>query len=59
MNVHTLFRDLSESNSTKIVLLAANGLGGLALEAGGLKPHQQIRTGRAGEREARVPRQQE
>jgi 2,3-bisphosphoglycerate-independent phosphoglycerate mutase len=35
MNIHTLSRELHESNATKIVLLVADGLGGLPLEPGG------------------------
>ena len=36
MNHHDLIRELRESNSTKIVLLVADGLGGLPLQPGGL-----------------------
>src|SRR5258708_13119182 len=36
MNHHALIRELRESNSTKIVLLVADGLGGLPLQPGGL-----------------------
>src|SRR5437588_1924841 len=36
MNIHQLIRELRESNTTKIVLLVADGLGGLPLEPGGL-----------------------
>src|SRR5436853_3703351 len=36
MNRHDLIRELRESNTTKIVLLVADGLGGLPLEPGGL-----------------------
>src|SRR5882672_129454 len=36
MNHHDLIRDLREINQTKIVLLVADGLGGLPLEPGGL-----------------------
>jgi 2,3-bisphosphoglycerate-independent phosphoglycerate mutase len=36
MNLHNLIRDLRESNASKIVLLVADGLGGLPLEPGGL-----------------------
>src|SRR5262245_55221373 len=36
MNHHDLIRELRESNTTKIVLLVADGLGGLPLEPGGL-----------------------
>src|SRR5216110_679807 len=35
MNIHDLIRDLQETNGTKIVLLVADGLGGLPLEPGG------------------------
>ena len=35
MTEHELVRDLAESNSTKIVMLVADGLGGLPLEPGG------------------------
>src|SRR2546430_12783468 len=35
MNLHTLIRDLREDNPSKIVLLVADGLGGLPLEPGG------------------------
>src|SRR5947209_15018782 len=36
MSLHTLIRDLHEKNSTKIILLVADGLGGLPLQPGGL-----------------------
>src|SRR3954464_5633973 len=36
MNTHDLIRDLREPAKTKIVLLVADGLGGLPLEPGGL-----------------------
>src|SRR5437870_4773177 len=36
MNHHDLIRELREPNSTKIVLLVADGLGGLPLQPGGL-----------------------
>src|SRR5438067_240144 len=36
MNHHELIRELRETNSTKIVLLVADGLGGLPLQPGGL-----------------------
>ena len=36
MDLHTLIRELHEENGTKIVLLVADGLGGLPLEPGGL-----------------------
>src|ERR1700732_1793087 len=35
MNLHSLIRELREENSSKIVLLVADGLGGLPLEPGG------------------------
>src|SRR6516225_6210896 len=35
MNIHELIRELREPNQTKIVLLVADGLGGLPLEPGG------------------------
>src|SRR5258707_13776114 len=35
MNIHRLLRELREPNETKIVLLVADGLGGLPLEPGG------------------------
>jgi 2,3-bisphosphoglycerate-independent phosphoglycerate mutase len=35
MNMHELMRELREANSSKIVLVVADGLGGLALEPGG------------------------
>ena len=35
MNLHDLMRDLREDNGSKIVLLVADGLGGLPLEIGG------------------------
>src|SRR5204863_9229488 len=35
MKIHTLSRELHESNAAKIVLLVADGLGGLPLEPGG------------------------
>jgi 2,3-bisphosphoglycerate-independent phosphoglycerate mutase len=36
MSIHELIRDLREANKTKIVLLVADGLGGLPLQPGGL-----------------------
>ena len=36
MNIHDLIRELREPAKTKIVLLVADGLGGLALEPGGM-----------------------
>src|SRR5271157_3070105 len=35
MNIHDLIRELQERNGSKIVLLVADGLGGLPLEPGG------------------------
>jgi 2,3-bisphosphoglycerate-independent phosphoglycerate mutase len=35
MNLHQLMRDLRESNGSKIVLVVADGLGGLPMEPGG------------------------
>jgi 2,3-bisphosphoglycerate-independent phosphoglycerate mutase len=35
MNIHNLIRDLRENNSSKIVLVVADGLGGLPIEMGG------------------------
>src|ERR671933_1508653 len=35
MDLHHLIRELREDNATKIVLLVADGLGGLPLEPGG------------------------
>src|SRR5262245_66472752 len=36
MNLHELIRDLKETNASKIVLVVADGLGGLPMEPGGL-----------------------
>src|SRR5579859_4929230 len=36
MNLHDLIHELRETNSSKIILLVADGLGGLPLQAGGL-----------------------
>lgn len=44
MNIHELIRDLRESAKTKIVLLVADGLGGLALQPGGLTELETART---------------
>src|SRR6266849_858821 len=44
MNVHDLMRDLREDKSTKIVLLVADGLGGLPLEPGGKTELEVART---------------
>ena len=35
MKEHDLVRELAEKNTSKIVMLVADGLGGLPLEAGG------------------------
>ena len=35
MNIHELIRELREPSQSKIVLLVADGLGGLPLEPGG------------------------
>jgi 2,3-bisphosphoglycerate-independent phosphoglycerate mutase len=44
MNLHTLIRDLREDNPSKIVLLVADGLGGLPLEPGGKTELESART---------------
>src|SRR6478752_7430017 len=44
MNLHQLIRDLREKNSTKIVLVVADGLGGLPLEMGGKTELETART---------------
>jgi 2,3-bisphosphoglycerate-independent phosphoglycerate mutase len=44
MNLHQLIRDLSEPNTTKIVLVVADGLGGLPLELGGKTELESART---------------
>src|SRR5882672_2638737 len=44
MNAHDLMRELREDNGTKIVLLVADGLGGLPLEAGGKTELEVART---------------
>src|SRR5258708_1208928 len=44
MNMHDLIRDLREPNDTKIVLLVADGLGGLPLEPGGKTELESART---------------
>lgn len=36
MNLHDLMRDLNENNGSKIVMVVADGIGGLPLEPGGL-----------------------
>src|SRR2546423_4751653 len=44
MKIHSLLRELREPNSTKIVLLVADGLGGLPLEPGGKTELETART---------------
>src|SRR5262249_21529010 len=44
MNMHDLIRDLREPNDTKIVLLVADGLGGLPIEPGGKTELESART---------------
>src|SRR5947209_2685293 len=44
MNLHSLIRDLHEENASKIVLLVADGLGGLPLEPGGKTELETART---------------
>src|SRR5688572_9051987 len=44
MNIHQLIRDLRENNSSKIVLLVADGLGGLPIEPGGKTELETART---------------
>ncbi len=44
MNIHELVRDLREPAKTKIVLLVADGLGGLPLKPGGLTELETART---------------
>ncbi len=44
MNIHNLIRDLRENNSSKIVLVVADGLGGLPLEMGGKTELESART---------------
>jgi 2,3-bisphosphoglycerate-independent phosphoglycerate mutase len=44
MNIHDLIRELREPNTTKIVLLVADGLGGLPLEPGGKTELESART---------------
>src|SRR6478752_7901261 len=44
MNIHDLIRELRESNSSKIVLLVADGLGGLPMEPGGKTELESART---------------
>jgi 2,3-bisphosphoglycerate-independent phosphoglycerate mutase len=44
MTMHDLIRDLRETNDTKIVLLVADGLGGLPMEPGGKTELESART---------------
>src|SRR5260370_18110762 len=44
MTMHDLMRQLHESNTTKIVLLVADGLGGLPIEPGGKTELETART---------------
>ena len=44
MNLHDLMRELREDNKSKIVLLVADGLGGLPLEPGGKTELETART---------------
>ncbi len=44
MNMHQLMRELNEPNESKIVLLVADGLGGLPLEPGGKTELESART---------------
>src|SRR5437868_3780835 len=44
MNLHQLIRELREDNGSKIVLLVADGLGGLPLEPGGKTELESART---------------
>ncbi len=44
MNTHDLIRELRETNSTKIVMMVADGLGGLPLTAGGLTELETAKT---------------
>jgi 2,3-bisphosphoglycerate-independent phosphoglycerate mutase len=44
MNMHALIRELREENGSKIVLLVADGLGGLPLEPGGKTELETART---------------
>ena len=44
MKIHDLTRELQESNGSKIVLLVADGLGGLPLEPGGKTELETART---------------
>src|SRR5437879_13552561 len=44
MNIHSLIRELHEPNGSKIVLLVADGLGGLPLAPGGKTELETART---------------
>src|SRR5256714_14257927 len=44
MNTHDLIRELREENGSKIVLLVADGLGGLPMEPGGKTELESART---------------
>src|SRR5271166_4294216 len=44
MNLHQLMRDLRENNGSKIVLVVADGLGGLPIELGGKTELESART---------------
>src|SRR5258708_1949026 len=44
MNIHDLIRELREPNDSKIVLLVADGLGGLPMEPGGKTELESART---------------
>src|SRR5450432_3515321 len=44
MNLHQLMRDLREDNGSKIVLVVADGLGGLPMELGGKTELETART---------------
>src|SRR5437588_11186120 len=44
MSVHDLMRELREENNSKIVLLVADGLGGLPMEPGGKTELESART---------------
>src|SRR6184192_3515395 len=44
MNLHNLIQELREENGSKIVLLVADGLGGLPIQPGGLTELETART---------------